>query len=230
MRKRTVLSVLLCLCLLAFSAHRTQAQTPTGSLTLLTFYVLENGTPLAGVVLELTLLRYGQTLEEIPAGSCTTDQAGACQIEVSDMPRMADGYGRAKLTVGNYGTHTIGWYGDQVETTILVSDLALQATVNVPIEEPYEMPSATAAVMEPSITPIPPAASPTPLPLTATELPEATHTPIPASPSPTELPASGTLRPTIGPLVLICGGVLMATVGVLIWRSVRQHPERNEWR
>jgi hypothetical protein len=156
---------------------------------------------MAGVALELTLLRYGQTVEEIPGGSCTTDQSGACQIEVTDPPRMSDGYARGKLAVGEYGKQTIGWYGDQVEVTILVSNLALAATVVTPLEGPYEgqdqeptdAPVTTAihtATPKPSTTPTrtPPSTTATPTqtppPPTATVLP---------SPTPTATPTQLTL-------------------------------------
>ena len=200
MLKRTALLLILCLWLL--TPQTVQAQTPTASVSTITIYVLDaNNAPMAGVALELTLLRYGQTVEEIPGGSCTTDQSGTCQIEVTDPPRMSDGYARGKLAVGEYGKQTIGWYGDQVEVTILVSNLGLAATMVAsteiaPLEAPYEgqdqeptdspvTTSNATATLKPSITPTltspPPTSTPTqtPLPPTATLLPSPTPTAVP---------------------------------------------------
>ena len=196
MLKRTALLLILCLWLL--TPQTVQAQTPTASVSTITIYVLDaNNAPMAGVALELTLLRYGQTVEEIPGGSCTTDQSGTCQIEVTDPPRMSDGYARGKLAVGEYGKQTIGWYGDQVEVTILVSNLGLAATMVAsteiaPLEAPYEgqtqestdSPVTTAihtATPKPSTTPTrtPPPPTQTPPPPTATLLPSLTPTATP---------------------------------------------------
>jgi len=236
MLKRT--AFLLILCLWFLPPNIAQAQTPAASVSVITITVLDaNNAPLAGVALELTLLRYGQTVEEIAGGSCTTDQAGACQIEVSDPPRMSDGYARGKLAVGTYGKQTIGWYGDQLAVTVLVSNLGLAATMVAsteitPLEAPYEgqtqEPTDSAvttavytATPKPSITPTQTQLPPTSIPTQTSPPPTATLSPSP-TPAPTLLPGAG------GWVSWLCWiGIGVVVFGGFGWRLAAIHRKQQ---
>ena len=225
--------IILLLSMLCFLIPRSgQAQAPTETTSVVTIHVLDaNNLPLPGVEVALTLLRYGQTVEEIPSGNCTTDQTGTCWIEVADPPRMSDGYVRARLIVGEFGQQTIGWYGEQVEVTVLVTDLALAATVSAPLEGPYEGQDQvpTDAPLSPATTTSTHAASPTATQSPSSPTPAATTTSLPQPVTPTATPMS----PSAGggnPTVVVWLLLGLVVFGLFGWRIAAFYRQQGRGR
>lgn len=119
------------------SAHTT-TPTQTTTVELVVHLLGVNNQPLAGVAVNLVLNRYGQTIEEIPLGSCVTDTTGSCSIMVSDPPRLRSGKIEGFIDLGVYGRQLIGWEGERFEITLQLSPDGKLATAPAPLDQPYK--------------------------------------------------------------------------------------------
>jgi hypothetical protein len=157
-----------------------------------------NNQPLSGVTVDLVLNRYGDTIEEIQAGSCITDATGSCSITVDDPPRLRSGKIEGFIDLGTYGRQLIGWKGDTFETTLQLYPDGKLATAPAPLDAPYdgqtEQPTdaplstststlRTTATASITVTALSSTVTSTPPTITATASAAVTFTPQPALPS-----------------------------------------------
>lgn len=203
-----------------------QAATPD-QVAVILHLVGSDGQPQAGVALAVTLLRYGETIEEVPAGSCTTDAQGTCTLVVSDPPRRWNGQIEALVQPENSDQRVLlSWSGGTVEAWIYESDLALAATYAAPELSPRELylgtetplPTATRTAGARTATPtITPAATGTPFPPTQTATSTATPTEVPHTATP-EAQVDLLHHPAAGPALILCGVLTLLAVGIgLLW-------------
>ena len=116
----------------------TAAPTQTTTVKVIIHLLDANNQPLAGVTINLVLNRYGDTIEEIQAGSCVTDATGSCSITVDDPPRLRSGKIEGFIDLGEYGRQLIGWKGDSFEITLQLYPDGKLATLPAPLDAPYE--------------------------------------------------------------------------------------------
>jgi hypothetical protein len=140
--KHLCLALFMCLLISLLPTHKAQAITFTPTLTQTVKVIIHlldaNNQPLAGVTINLLLNRYGDTIEEIHAGSCVTDATGSCSITVDDPPRLRSGRIEGFINLGTYGRQLIGWKGDTFEITLQLYPDGKLATVPAPLDAPYE--------------------------------------------------------------------------------------------
>lgn len=220
---KKILGVLFLLVIGLGRAAPALAQRPTPAPAVLTITVLgKDGQPLAGIRLVLELVRYGDAVEYVDAGSCTTDRAGQCAFELADVPRLRDGSAEALLTVGDFGRQPLGWKGEDADFVIQASDVGLAATLRAPLDNVYEGQTeaptdAPPPTLAPTRTPTPvPPATETPL---STEIPRPSPTPTPEPPPPAPAPSLPGILPIL--LALIGAGSLWVGI-VLVLRARRR--------
>jgi hypothetical protein len=206
--KYTVFALIMSLVMLFIPTHRAQAATPTPTQTTTAKVIIRlldaNNQPLVGVTVNLILNLYGSSIEEVPFGSCITDETGSCSITVTDPPRLRSGKIEGFIDLGSYGRQLIGWKGEQFEITLQLYLDGKLATVSAPLDAPYEgqteQPTdAPLSTSTPIITYVLTSTS-SPIPLTDTSIqPTAT---VAASATPTLTPQPTVTQTSIPPTPL----------------------------
>ena len=186
--------------ILLIPAYSAQAATPTpthiGPVKVIVHLLDASNQPLAGVNINLLLNRYGDTIEEIQAGSCITDTSGSCSITVDDPPRLRSGKIEGFIDLGSYGRQLIGWKRDSFEITLQLYPEGKLATLPAPLDAPYE-----GQTQQPTDAPLSTATralktTATPIATATAFLNTATHTP-PTVTVPATTPVTLTLKPTL---------------------------------
>jgi hypothetical protein len=153
-----------------------------------------NNQPLLGVTVNLVLNRYGDTIEELKAGSCVTDATGSCAIIANGPPRLRSGKIEGFIDLGAYGRQLIGCKGERFEITLQLYPDGKLDTAPAPLDQPYEGQTeqpTDAPLSTPTGTPMTTA---TPIATATAFLNTATHAPPTAT---VTAPATATVTPQV---------------------------------
>jgi len=186
------------------SSRATITTTQTTTAEVIVHLLDAKSLPLTGVTVNLVLNRYGDTIEEIPFGTCITDATGSCSITVNDPPRLRSGKIEGFIDLGVYGRQLIGWKGERFEITLQLSPDGKLATAPAPLDQPYE-----GQTEQPTDAPLYTSTS-TPL-ATVTPVPKATTFLITATPAPPTATASAPATTTITPQVILPAPAISST-------------------
>ncbi len=152
--KNRILQIIILLAVLAttcFPAWRVSAA--AGEQDQVSVQVLNaQGKALPDVQVDLIVYSFntrGTTAEAIPAGSCSTDRNGRCQIMVSaDAPKDPSGFLHGALDLGAHGKRSVIWPGGLFDIAIQLNQAGkVQSDTEV---EPFEYdPSGGVQVIQP---------------------------------------------------------------------------------
>lgn len=89
----------------------------------------------------------GTTAEAIPAGSCSTDNNGRCQIMVrADAPKDPSGFLRGVLDLGKHGKRSVLWPGGLFEITVQLNPAGKLETEGEAAPFDYDEPGAVQVI------------------------------------------------------------------------------------
>jgi hypothetical protein len=139
--KRTVFVLVILITLLFACPAQTAGETLSigdASDQIIVTLVDADRNPIEGIRVNLILYDFkDKHIDKHQTGSCTTDTAGRCGIEIDEAPPQdASNMIRGQLDVGKYGTRSLLWPGGTLEVPLWLKNSGDE--LDVPGEPPYD--------------------------------------------------------------------------------------------